>query len=315
MDKISLLLQKSGLSLDRLHNFCRVAEAGGISNAADGDPGKLSLYSRQIRELEEFFGVELRRRQGKAIVITEAGRRLAQLTRRHLAGLADFKDEAKNMPKRIAIAAGNSVLEWVLLPKLATLRDALPNVSMDFYSDRTRIIVAKLVDMTIDLGLVRNDAVTSPLKAKRLFALGYSLFLPRILARGIDTQNLKRRVAQVPIATAAGGQFREMLQQAADKAKWPIRITVSCSSFTQAACAVRGGMCGAVLPNIAAQDWDDGEVAQLPLPFLRGKQRHICVAWNPRLAEVRSLLRPAVQAIVAAASGDSKRTAPGAVAN
>ena len=299
MDKISVLLEKGGLSLDRLHSFCRVAEAGGLSNAAEGDPGKLSLYSRQIRELEEFFGVELKRRQGKAIVITEAGRRLAQLTRRHLVGLADFKDEAKNMAKRITIAAGNSILEWVLLPKLATLRDALPNVSMDFYSDRTRTIVAKLADMTIDIGLVREDAVTPPLKAKRLFAVGYSLFLPRALARGINTQNLKRRVAQIPVATAAGGQFREMLQQAADKAKWPIKIAVSCSSFTQAARAIRGGMCGAVLPDIAAQDWEDGEVAQMPLPFLRGKLRHICVAWNPRLAEVRSVLRPAMQAIVA----------------
>jgi len=204
------------------------------------------------------------------------------------------------MAKRITIAAGNSVLEWVILPKLATLRDALPNTSLDFYSDRTRTIVAKLADMTIDLGLVRDDAVTSPLKAKRLFTVNYSLFLPRALARGINTQNLKRRLAQMPIATTAGGQFREMLQQAADKAKWPIKIAVSCSSFTQAARAVRGGICGAVLPDIAAQDWGDGEVAQIPLPFLRGKQRQICVAWNPRLAEVRSLLRPAIQAIVGA---------------
>jgi DNA-binding transcriptional LysR family regulator len=201
MDKISLLLEKGGLSLDRLHSFCRVAEAGGLSNAAEGDPGKLSLYSRQIRELEEFFGVELKRRQGKAIVITEAGRRLAQLTRRHLVGLADFKDEAKNMAKRITIAAGNSILEWVLLPKLATLRDALPNVSMDFYSDRTRTIVAKLADMTIDIGLVREDAVTPPLKAERLFAVGYSLFLPRhspaASHENLNAASLKFRLLQL----------------------------------------------------------------------------------------------------------------------
>ena len=117
MDKYSLLLSKGGLSLDRLHNFCRIAEAGSLSKAAGGDVAKLSLFSRQIRELEEFFGVELKRRHGKGILITDAGRRLAQLTRAHLLGLEDFQREASQMPKQLSIAAGNSVLEWALLAK------------------------------------------------------------------------------------------------------------------------------------------------------------------------------------------------------
>ena len=40
------LLCKGGLSLDRLNNFCRIAEAGGITKAAGGDPGKQSLYAK-----------------------------------------------------------------------------------------------------------------------------------------------------------------------------------------------------------------------------------------------------------------------------
>src|SRR4249919_690576 len=107
MDKYSALLSKGGLSLDRLHNFCLIADAGGLTKAADRDPAKLSLYSRQIRELEEFFGVELKRRHGKGIVITDAGRRLAQVTRTHLRGLEDFQREAKGMPKRLSIASGS----------------------------------------------------------------------------------------------------------------------------------------------------------------------------------------------------------------
>ena len=56
------LLSEGGLSLDRLKNFCAVAEAGGIARVAGGDPAKQSLYSRQLRELEQFFGAELTRR-------------------------------------------------------------------------------------------------------------------------------------------------------------------------------------------------------------------------------------------------------------
>src|SRR5476651_2050856 len=79
MDMFDQMLSKGGLSLDRLNNFCRIAEAGGITKAAGGDPGKQSLYSRQIKELETFFGLELKVRQGKGIALTDAGQRLAGL--------------------------------------------------------------------------------------------------------------------------------------------------------------------------------------------------------------------------------------------
>jgi Transcriptional regulator len=296
MDKHQLL-STGGLSLDRLQNFCRVAERGSLSKAAEGDLGKQSLYSRQIRELEEFFGVELKRRQGTGFVITDAGRKLAQLTRASLAGLDDFRREAKKIPKRLAIAAGNSVLEWVLLPKIAWLRHALPNTSLQFFSERSDPIVTQLIDMTIDIGLVREDAVRPPLKTIRLFAIGYSLFIPRVLARGILPTNLKSRIADIPIATSVGGQFRESLTQAAAVAKWPLKIVLACSSFTQAARAMRAGDCAAVLPDIAVRDLDNREFAQMSLPFLRGKHRQMCLAWNPRLAEVRPFLLSAVQAI------------------
>jgi DNA-binding transcriptional LysR family regulator len=297
MDNFALLLSKGGLSLDRLHNFCRIAEAGSLSKAADGDPGKLSLYSRQIRELEEFFGVELKRRHGKGIVITEAGRRLAQVTRAHLRGLEDFQREARQIPKRLSIASGNSVLEWTLLPKLGELRAALPVTTLELFSERTINMVTRLVDMTLDIGLVRENALTAPLKGKRLFIADYALFIPRKLARGITAENLKTRIADLPLAATIGGQFRQILDASAAKAKWPLNIVVSCSSFTQAARTVQAGACAAVLPQIATHEFAAGEVVQLPFPFLRERFRHICVAWNPRLAEVRSILAEAVAAI------------------
>ena len=277
-----------------------MAEYGSLSKAADGDPGKQSLYSRQIRELEEFFGVELKRRQGSGFVITEAGRRLAQLTRAHLASLEDFERDAKRLPKSIAVAAGNSVLEWMLLPRIAALQQALPNTSFQFFSQRSETIVRRLMEMTIDIGIVREDALRPPLRAKRLLAFGYSLFIPRNFALDVTAANLKARLVGMPIATSVGGQFREMLMQAADKAKWPLRIVVSCSSFTQAARAMRAGDCAAILPDIAAQDLGDEEAAQISLPFLRSAQRRLSMAWNPRPAQVRPILLSAVEAIQSA---------------
>src|SRR5271170_6388373 len=168
MDKFGEMLSKGGLSLDRLHNFCRIAEAGGITKAAGGDPGKQSLYSRQIKELETFFGVELKMRRGKGIMLTDAGQQLARLARAHMVGLADFQRTAKNLPQRISIGSGNSVIEWILTPRMGALGKALPNTQFECFADRTRVIVSRLLDLTLDVGIIRETAVQRPLKSSPL---------------------------------------------------------------------------------------------------------------------------------------------------
>ena len=65
MDKYSALFSKGGLSLDRLRNFVLISEAGGLSRAAGRDPTRMSLFSKQIKELESFFGTSLTIRQGR----------------------------------------------------------------------------------------------------------------------------------------------------------------------------------------------------------------------------------------------------------
>src|SRR5689334_689413 len=56
------LFSDRGLSIDRLRVLVEVHDAGGIAQAAPGDPVRQSQYSRQLRELSEFFGVEVARR-------------------------------------------------------------------------------------------------------------------------------------------------------------------------------------------------------------------------------------------------------------
>ena len=59
MNEFEQLFDISGLSLDRLRSFLKVAEAGNLATAAQGDAVRQSQYSRQVKELEGFFGVAL----------------------------------------------------------------------------------------------------------------------------------------------------------------------------------------------------------------------------------------------------------------
>src|SRR3954447_18265394 len=90
MDKFPALFAKGGLSLDRLRTLCLVAEAGSLTAAAEGDTTRVSLFSRQLRELESYFGTRLAGRRGKRIALTEDGRALATLAWRAFIELADF---------------------------------------------------------------------------------------------------------------------------------------------------------------------------------------------------------------------------------
>jgi DNA-binding transcriptional LysR family regulator len=135
------LLQVGGLSFDCLQSFCLVAQAGGVTKAAKGDPAKQSLFSRQVKELEEFFGAELMRRKGRGIVLTAAGERLSVLARECFASLLDFKSGCKGLPVEIVIGAGESIIDWVLMPRLAELRQKLPNVRLKFLNLATSEVV------------------------------------------------------------------------------------------------------------------------------------------------------------------------------
>ena len=172
------LLARGGLSFERLQSFCLVAEAGGVTKAAEGDPARQSLFSRQIKELEEFFGLELVRRKGRGVALTGAGERLCALAREQLQALSDFKKAAAGQSVELTVAAGDSVIQWVLLPRLAALREKLPGASFKILNLPTAEITRRLREGTVDLGLVRAGSVARPLRSGSLGIMDFSLFIP-----------------------------------------------------------------------------------------------------------------------------------------
>src|SRR5579871_2796074 len=98
------LFAESGLSLDRLKSLLEVGAAGSIVKATAGDPVKQSQYSRQIKELEDFFRIKLVERHGKGIQLTSSGRELARISRFFLLGLSNFQRGCLQKSRRFASA-------------------------------------------------------------------------------------------------------------------------------------------------------------------------------------------------------------------
>ena len=289
------LLSEGGLSLDRLQSFCLVAQAGGVTKAAKGDPTKQSLFSRQVKELEEFFGAELMRRKGRGIVLTPAGERLNVVARECFASLLDFKRGCKGLPVEIVIGAGESLIRWLLIPKLAEVQKSLPNARLKFLNLPTNELVRRLSDGLIDFGVVRKDAVTRPLRVASLGMMGYSLFLPAGAKAGADGREHDAKVLDgVALATLEGeGSFRQELAAVARRHKFRLNIQLECSSFPLVASALETGGMAAVLPSIARVELGRAGIKEVKAAPLKSFGREICLVWNPRLLRIRTALEKA----------------------
>lgn len=288
------LLSETGLSLDRLQSFCRVAESGGVTRAAKGDATKQSLYSRQIKELEEFFGAELMRRKGRGIVLTPAGQRLHSIAREQFAALSDFKTECLGQPLEIVIGAGESIIQWLLLPRLAVIEKRLPNAHHKFLNLPNAEIIQRLNDGLIDFGIVRKGEVAKPLSSTPLGRMGFSLFVSKGMEAKTKGIPFNKFIGTLPLATLEGeGSFRQELSAITRMSKLRLNVKVECSSFTLVATAVMAGTLAGILPSMAAEELTKLGLVKIQAKVLQSFEREICLVWSPRQLRIRLALEKA----------------------
>ncbi len=284
------ILSQSGFSMERLGNFCSVADAGSIVGAAKGDTVRQSLISRQIRELESFFGVELIRRRGRGLELTDAGRELAAVGRENFKGLADYAARCRGAAWTVRMVASNSVATWLLLPRLKSLEKTNANVRYEIHHEQTREIVTATREGIYDIAFVRKDALGAGLRHATLGEIGHSLLVPKALLRA-KPQDIATVLGTVPMALPVGGKMRETIEKMAEKAKVRMNVAVGCSSYLQAAQVLQSGMCAAVLPDTALCDMKTSSLHRLPL-----RERYtLCLAWSARNADTRPALAELIQ--------------------
>ena len=296
------LLSKRGLSLDRLATFGAVAEAGSIVKASGGDPVRQSLMSRQIRELEEFFGVELTRRLGKGLVITPAGQRLAALVRAQIQDLQDFCREAGGAAREFSIGAGASTLEWLVIPVARPIATALGGGALRFAGGRSRELVEAVREGRLDFAVVREDALPASAPRRRLVKLGFLLCVPPgLLPKGKEARDLSDPALwrTLPFAAASGGgQLDSAIRRAMIDAGVEFRPAFECFSLLQMRQLVEDGVCAAVLPTIGTRDLPG--VRMVPFAPLKDYGRSLVLHWNDRHRERRGVETSVIRAMVAA---------------
>jgi DNA-binding transcriptional LysR family regulator len=281
------LFSERGLSMERLKVLIEVRDAGSIAQAAPSDPVRQSQYSRQLRELSEFFGCEVAQRRGKVLKLTEKGERLAELAREQLRSLEDFRAECKGGTAGFTIGAGDSLIQWLVIPRLAHVLHSFPGTRFFTSNLRTNEIVQQLTDCRLDFGIIRRNAIAPGLKSVSLGQVNYVAVTPDVLTKR-RRYTLAQAFAGLPLATqTTDGQFTAGLRDIAKTLDVPLAPALACQSFPQTMAAVRTGKFWAIVPEIALRELPAGLVTRIADPALATLAREAMLAWNPRLVRVR----------------------------
>jgi len=292
------LFSERGLSFDRLRVLVEVHDAGGIAKAAPGDPIRQSQYSRQLRELSEFFGTEVARRQGRELKLTAQGVELAELGRAQLHSLEDFRAVCRSESVDYTIAAGDSLIHWLVIPRLGAVLRKSSSVRFATCNLRTNEIAQRLKDGRVDFGVIRKDAAAAPLKSAPLGLLSFTAVVPKALLSRRADPALREVLGSLPFAAhTSDGQFTQKLRDVAKKLKTELRPTLVCQSFPQALAAVRSGGFGSVLPTLALRDLEPGSYLELPQSPLANLSRSLVLAWNARLPSIRPGAKKVIESL------------------
>jgi DNA-binding transcriptional LysR family regulator len=279
------LFNRSGLSLDRLRRFLEFADAGSISKAAPDNPNLQSQISRQIAELEEYFETELTVRRGKTLALSPAGRRLSDLIREQFQDLYDFQLEQRSQSKTFSIGAGSSILEWLVIPTIADIRQLLGNVTLQLSSRRSGELIEDVRDGKLDFAVVREDAIPKGLPSEPLVVVKFVLCASRKLlgnkpASSLDDPSLWKKLPFA--ANAGGGQLDRTFRQAMVDACGSFQPVIECDSLLQIRELVVQGTCAGLLAHIGTNGLAEKGVVLREFAPLKNYGRALALHWNKR---------------------------------
>ena len=103
-------IKLKGLSLDRLETLSGIVALGGIARAAGGDANRQSLFSRQVAELEAWFGVELLDRSSTPSKPTDAALRIVRQVDEFRREMDCVREAAGDGRRTVVFGAGERMI-------------------------------------------------------------------------------------------------------------------------------------------------------------------------------------------------------------
>src|SRR5882724_5158018 len=162
------------LDLRPLHLFVQVAEAGSFSKAAATLSIGQPALSREIKELEQRYDVQLLHRNGRGVSLTDAGEQLLAHAKGLLRGLQQVENElltVRGTPSgNVSIGVPPLFGNALNFDLIKTVREKYPKISLLFMEGFTTDFLEWLAKGSVDLAVMYNPPSISTLLVEHLRA-------------------------------------------------------------------------------------------------------------------------------------------------
>lgn len=276
------------IDLRQLRQFVAVAEELHFRRAAERLHMAQPPLSTAIRRLEAELGAALLVRSSRHVALTAAGAVLLEEARRVLATL-----DAGIARTRLAASGRVGTLDLTFLSNCAVLPPALrafraecPDVDIRLHEASTADQVARLLDGTADVGIMRPPGSPAPdLAFELVVRQPLRLALPADHPRaGMPVVSLEEFAAADFVATPRdkGAGFHDTVMEQCRRAGFTPRIVQRARQMDTVKALVASGLGVAVVPENAVEQIPAGVVLKPFTAAGRGDAAvDLLMAWNP----------------------------------
>ena len=291
------------MDLKQLEYFRHVAELGSFTRAASFLSVVQPALSRQVRQLEVELGQNLFDRNGRGVVLTDAGSRLLEHTRGILMQVGRARQELEEQKNgdsgHFVLGLPPSLGRSVTVPLVKAFRSRLPNASLATVEGLSAYMLEWLNVGRVDCALVYNAPASptvdlSPLLDDQLFLIG-----PRAAkaARKVRKSVTLAEIADYPlIIPSRPHSIRMSVENALAGVDRKIRVAHEIECIPAVIDLVRQGHGFAVLPFNAVEStpWgNDVSVKPIVAPVLKTALSLATSAHRPK----SPLMRRAIEVI------------------
>ncbi|MCZ8521406.1 MULTISPECIES: LysR family transcriptional regulator [Paenibacillus] len=256
------------MELTYFQTFREVAVRQSFTRAAEELGYAQSSVTIQIQKLEKAYGVPLFERYGRRLRLTSAGEELLKIAVQML----DLYQQSKETITRqgggtLTMGTIDSIASYVLPPLIQQLRQNYPDLAIRLQPDRETLIVNKVKEGEIDIGLILDRKPSDPtlqwimIKEEPLVLIAHADHPLSVLTE-VDLGHLS---GMVWIMAEESCNYRIMLEKVLRGSGIPYRIGLELGNPEAIKRCVMAGSGISLLPRMAAADEiRRGELAVLP---------------------------------------------------
>jgi len=170
-------------TIRQLEYITAIDDHGSFQAAAEACHVTQPGLSAQVRQLEEFLGLQLFERGRKPVLVTATGHEILRRARQVLTAVAELHEAARSLGQpltgRLRLGVIPTVAPFLLPAVLPVVRRALPSLRLELYEAPTLDLIQALERGELDLLLLALEAPLGDAATLPLFDDPFLLAVPR----------------------------------------------------------------------------------------------------------------------------------------